>query len=186
MRLHTLDCIYNLMDKMEQRYSEAHYLFTVVDSLKPKRILEIGTSQGGTTALLAMTGAEVTTVDKVPVIDYAWNELWYKKNFPNTKIIKIEGDSTDSKVIKQIKGEFDFVWIDGSHQGEVRDDWNNYSKLSKTIGLHDIINKDDFTSKFWKELKEKYNHYEYFTEIETKWGGGWGYGFGGGIGIIKL
>lgn len=186
-----LDDIYCLMAKMEQRFSEAKYLYDFVSNYHIRRVLDIGTSQGGTATLFALAGADVVTVDKNPVIEYAWNDLWVKEKYPQLpqKITKIVGDSNDPIVIRGIQdmGPFDFVWIDGGHQGEVISDWKNFKPIaSRFVGFHDIINKDDYVHKLWTTIQTTHTTVSYSSHTSTQWGGTWGYGNGGGIGIVEL
>lgn len=184
-----LDVIYNLMNKMEQRFSEAYWLLQEVKKMNPTKILEIGTAHGGMAALLATTGATVYTIDKAEFPGYSWEEEWYKENYPNARIVKIIGDSSSPEIIEKMRElvPFDFIFIDGDHTAGVWWDWENYAGMGRFIGLHDIINYDNEPPKVWAKIKEDHSKTkEVFCERKTTWGGWWGYGHGGGIGIVEL
>lgn len=190
MSLPELDVIYNLMNKMEQRFSEAHWLLQEVKKMNPKKILEIGTARGATAALLAITGATVYTIDKLRCFNYSWKEEWYRENFPSAEVISIIGDSSSQEVIRKARSlsPFDFIFIDGDHTRGVWWDWRDYSGMGRYIGLHDIINYDNEPPKVWAMIKERFpgRTKEIFCERKARWGGWWGFEHGGGIGIVRL
>lgn len=106
------------------------FLKTFVASVKPKRVLEVGTAIGYSGSLIAeaMNGGQLVTVElREDYVEIA------KKNFERldskTEITVIHGDA--EVVLKEIEGEFDLIFIDASkgHYESFFD--QTYSKLSE-------------------------------------------------------
>jgi cephalosporin hydroxylase len=79
-------------------------------------------------------------------------------------ITLIIGDSTDAKVIEQVKGlaPFDFALLDGDHRYEgIKKDFYTYSPMSKFVALHDIVGEGQRCKpnayievpRFWREIR---------------------------------
>ena len=107
------------------------YLASLLSYLKPVSVLEIGTHVGYSTKIIIDTlvkttteSIEVTTVDIVDVnaLDGPWLKLGESlspkdriKCGQNTKLNFIKSDSVE--FLRSTKDRFDFVFLDGSHEG---------------------------------------------------------------------
>lgn len=122
---------------------EYAFLFGITAMLRPKKVLEIGTSTGlGTSAILmgsSMTGQNVT----ITTIDIKSNKV---KEENISKIIGnldninfLIGHSHDElKSLCEENEKFDFCFIDGGHDFDtVLEDWNLCKKLSNFFIFHD-------------------------------------------------
>jgi caffeoyl-CoA O-methyltransferase len=97
---------------------EGKFLNLLVKAIKPRNILEIGTSLGYSTVWLGLaakqTGAKVTTVEYDHGKAAAAAENFKRAGLSETIRI-IEGDANE--ILKSLKGKFDFVFLD-SHKQE--------------------------------------------------------------------
>ena len=93
------------------------------------------------------------------------------------RIIEFPGNSHDPEYIQKVKSEVgivDFLFIDGDHSYEgVKQDFENFYstvKIGGYIAFHDIIDshyhRDQgcFVNKFWDEIKEYYEYYEFLDQ----------------------
>ena len=149
---------------MIQRAWEFNALLEVYKALNPRRVLEIGTCEGGTLQFfLSHTepGAQFITVE-VNHTRPAWGD-WADAN--SQHLTAICGDSHYSEIVAYIYKEMpdvDFLFIDADHHyGAVRQDFLNYGPLVRPggiIALHDILDTPgDLTievSKLWSEIRE--------------------------------
>ena len=151
-----------------------------VRKLEPKRVVEIGTSMGGTLYLwtrLAQADATIISAD-LPGGKFGGGysplrtPLYQSFARAQQKLHLLRVDSHEKATLEQVKqllgGEpIDFLFIDGDHTYEgVKQDWEMYSPLVRPGGLvafHDIaMNYDDTQVKrFWDELTPKVRHREY-------------------------
>lgn len=153
-----------------------------VRALKPRRILEIGTANGGTIFLLAraaLPDASLVTVDlpaKGQPHGYpSWKEPIFRAFAgSNQKLWLVRGDSHDVGTAERVRAALDyalvdFLFIDADHSYEgVKRDFELYSPLVRPGGLvafHDIV--PDYFSRYgrktlsntgevhrlWEELK---------------------------------
>jgi predicted O-methyltransferase YrrM len=88
------------------------YLRFMLETLKPKRILEVGTAVGFSAILMAKhTDASIVTIE-----NYEPRIVQAKENFSNSrfsdKITFLTGDA--SKLISTLEGRFDLVFIDAA------------------------------------------------------------------------
>ncbi len=126
-------------------------------------ILEIG-SRGGATlqamASVAKPGARICSID-LPSSDETGEQLTQAILELRTQGYDAEvhlGDS-HAPIAKQwaeLRAPFDFVFVDGDHTYEgVKQDWQWYGPLGKTVALHDI-NLDENAHgvpRAWSEVK---------------------------------
>ena len=93
----------------------------------------------------------------------------------------IHAKSQDPEIIKAI-GETeikDLIFVDGDHSYEaVRADYLNYKDKCKFMAFHDIAGLRDCEGvrKLWKEIKDGYEHLEFFGKPDVM----------SGIGIINI
>lgn len=123
---------------------------------KDLNVIEIGTFEGVSTELFAMTCGEVITVDGWD-LSVEWNDYdgipkerliqaetvcrEKLKNYPNVTIIK---DISINAYKKFEDGKYDLIYIDGDHKEKaVNDDiiyWKSKVKSGGFIGGHDYTN----------------------------------------------
>lgn len=142
---------------------------------EPKRVLEIGTNNGGTLyywAKFATQGTTIVSADLGEREDY-WK---YEPDFnswlaPGAGLHTIVGDSHSDEVLAEMYayGPYDFIFIDGDHTYEgVLADWIASLAMAAPdglIALHDINCKrtpeDDLiygtcdVRILWREIKEQ-------------------------------
>ena len=156
---------------VHQKPTELILLSDFLKKDKIKKILEIGSANGGTAVYWAnMMGDDgiVYSIDIIPI------EKCYRGSEFEKQIVEILGDSHDQSFKQKIfdeVGKVDMLFIDGDHSYEgVKEDFNSFYPLVSEGGfivLHDIIDSDYhrergcFVSTFWKEIKDKYKTFEF-------------------------
>lgn len=167
-------------------------LAKAVELLKPRTVLEIGTSTGGTFFMwsrLATQDALLISID-LPggESDWAyphWKEPFYKKFASKNQTIElIRGDSHSSEIVGRLKKilgdrQVDVLFIDGDHSYEgVKKDYELYAPFVRTggvIAFHDIVKFPDYTNvkvkEFWDEVKADKKYKEFIKEPPGVWGG---------------
>jgi predicted O-methyltransferase YrrM len=160
-----------------QNTHEITELLRMVQTRKPKRVLEIGTAKGGTLFLLTRAAADdalIVSVDLPFGINGGgypdWKgEIYHKFAKPAQTLTLMRANShlagTRDKV-KAIIGDegFDVIMIDADHSYEgAKADYDLYSPLAAAGGLvvlHDVlVNRFDAeinVAPLWKELKAKH------------------------------
>jgi predicted O-methyltransferase YrrM len=151
-----------------------------VRKIQPRRVLEIGTSMGGTLYLwtrLATEDATIISAD-LPAGKFGGGysrlrtPIYRKFGRAGQDVHLLRVDSHDPATRQNIErildgNPIDFLFIDGDHSYEgVRQDWEMYHDLVRPGGLvafHDIaLNYEDTQVKrFWDELKPNVKHREY-------------------------
>ncbi|MEM3525954.1 MAG: class I SAM-dependent methyltransferase [Candidatus Jordarchaeaceae archaeon] len=171
-------------------------LLKIVEEIKPKRVLEIGTANGGTLFLFSQVAAPYAMIISVDLPGGRFGGGYPEYRIPlykgfakkNQKIYLIRSDSHEEETFEKIKqilnGEkVDFLFIDGDHSyNGVKKDFEMYNKLAESvIALHDIVPGPEKNvggvPKFWKEISKEYKK----REIVKDWNQG-----GYGIGVIFL
>ncbi len=163
---------------------EFRQLLERVAELRPRRMLEIGTANGGSLFALAHVSApdaHVISVD-LPRGEFGggyplWKVPLYKAFArPGQRLDLLRGDSHDPRTVAQVEallgGEpLDLLFIDGDHTyGGVREDFESYGRFVRPnglIGLHDIAPpKEDGPStdgtrylvgevpQYWNEIRQ--------------------------------
>lgn len=186
------DFIVGKLIKPGQIQEEILECLKIVDKIKPKIVLEIGTAGGGTLFLFSRVASEDATIISIdlPGGEFGrgypkWKIPLYKAfKLPKQKLHLIRGNSHHQETLGKLKellgGEkLDFVFIDGDHTYEgVKKDFEMYSPLVKAgaiIAFHDIIvyppEDGCEVDKLWSELKRNYNHREIIKEPKQNWGG---------------
>lgn len=175
-------------------------LLRILDEIKPKIVIEIGTAGGGNLFLLTRVATEDATIISIDLPGGKigggypnWTIPLYKALFrlPRQKLYLIRANSHDQGTLKKIKNilnnrKVDFLFIDGDHTYEgVKKDFEMYSHLVKKGGImafHDIAigqkGKVGGVPEFWREIK---GNYEISKEIVKDWDQG-----GYGIGALKV
>ena len=178
--------------KPYQFKSEITNLAKIAEYSKPKTVLEIGTSTGGTLFIwsrLATKDAHLISID-LPggENDWAypkWKEGFYKKFAgPLQKIDLIRADSQSPDTLAHLKKilgneQVDFLFIDADHSYKgVKADYELYSPLVKkggVIAFHDIVNFPDpkivNVKQLWDEAKKGKQYKEFIESPTQKWGG---------------
>lgn len=178
--------------KPYQFKSEILALAKTVENLRPKIVLEVGTSTGGTFFIwsrLSTHNAHLISVD-LPggENDWAfphWKEPFYKKfALPPQKIDILRGDSQTIEMLEKVKNvlageQVDLLFIDADHSYEgVKRDYELYSPLVRTggvIAFHDIVKFPEYTKvkvkDLWDEVKIGKKFEEYIENPDQKWGG---------------
>ena len=185
-----------LLIKPMQIKEEISELLKILDKIKPKITLEIGTANGGTLFLFSQVATNDATILSIDLPGGKFGGGYSKWKIPlyksfarkNQKIHLIRADSHNQKTLEKLKAilngrKIDFLFIDGDHTYRgVKKDFEMYSPLVKESGIiafHDIVGHPPETgcevSRFWEEIKEKYEH----QEIVKDWAQSWA-----GIGII--
>jgi predicted O-methyltransferase YrrM len=138
-----------------QRPAEIRALLERLQEPQPRRILEIGTCDGGSLFLFAQVAtadAHVISVD-LPDGEFgggypSWKTPLYRRFArPGQRLDLLRADSHDPATLSEVRslldGEpLDFLFIDGDHSYDgVRQDFESYSSLVRDgglIGFHDI------------------------------------------------
>ncbi len=194
-----LDFVFNdlaSLIKPSQIRSEISELLRMVNKMKPKVILEIGTANGGTLFLFSRVASEDATIISVDLPGGRFGGGYPKRReflyrsfaLSNQEIYLFRRDSHERETLEQVKGilderKVDLLFIDGDHAYKgVKRDFEMYSPLVKKDGIivfHDIVpgpsENVGGVPHFWKEIKGKWNS----REIVEDWNeGGYGYGIG--------
>ena len=184
---------------MTQQRSEILSLATLVRELCPERVLEIGTSRGGTFYLwtrLAGDEATLISVDLPPswALDDPEEALTRKvfKSFRRGEqvlhFVRLDSHLAETRceVVAALAGTpLDFLFIDGDHSYEgVRRDFLDYGPLVRPGGLvafHDILpHSAGFAGgvpRYWAEIREGYQGIELVEDCQQD---------GFGIGVVRV
>lgn len=169
--------------------SELHRFAEIVASIRPRKVLEIGTFQGGTLCMFARLSAPRATIISIDLPGGKFGggqtqlrSLLYHmfgKVFQCMHLIR--GDSHSKEVsakVKNISHCLDILFIDGDHAYEgVKHDFLSYSPLVRSGGIiafHDIAEHTPETGcevfRFWNEVKTSYRHEEIIENQNQGWG----------------
>jgi predicted O-methyltransferase YrrM len=157
-------------------------LVTDVRTLRPRTIIEIGTSMGGTLYLwtrFAAPDAIIISIDlprgkfgggysplRIPLYRL------FARERQRVHLLRCDSHSADTllTVRELLEGNpVDFLFIDGDHTYDgVRKDWENYGALVRPGGLmalHDVGKNYDDTEvkRFWDEVKGRFQYREYLA-----------------------
>jgi predicted O-methyltransferase YrrM len=165
--------------------SEILALAKRISLLQPRRLLEIGTAEGGTLFILGRCAAADATLISLdlPAGPYGggypiWRGAVYKRlALPRQTLHLLRGDSHQEVSLERVRSllcgaRLDFLFIDGDHSySGVKRDFELYSPLVRPGGLiafHDITRyPPDFgceVDRFWAEIR---NHFRYEELIEN-------------------
>ena len=169
--------------------SELNRFAEIVGSICPKRVLEIGTFQGGTLCVLARLSAPRATIISIDlpggkfgggqssVLSFLYHA--FGKLFQSMHLIR--GDSHSEEVsarVKRITQSLDVLFIDGDHTYDgVKSDFLMYAPLVRPGGIvafHDIAEHPEKAGgdvpRFWNEVKTLHRHEEIIENPEQGWG----------------
>ncbi len=176
----------------EQDAFEIREVARLVQSSKPKVIVEIGTYKGGTLFIWTRTNPQAELIISIDLpggkygggYDARREKLYrlFSFNRPDTKMEFLRGNSHEEKTCHALKAllngrTIDFLYIDADHTYEgVKRDFELYSRLVSKgglIGFHDIRNmKANHQVRFyWDEIKKSFRHKEILGPT-TKTGNG--------------
>jgi predicted O-methyltransferase YrrM len=159
---------------------------------RPRRILEIGTHNGGTLlgwSAIAADDATIISLD-LPLGAYGggyreWRAPIYR-GFARAgqSIHLLRADSHEPSSLRQVEAilraePLDFLFIDGDHSySGVRQDYQMYAPLVRASGLiafHDIAHHPPRAAtqvdRFWREVKAGHDHTEYIRDPAQGWAG---------------
>lgn len=180
-----------------QKPAELSALLGIVDSLKPKVILEVGVGKGGTSWCWSKLNS-VELIIAIDLIGGPWGggptkeSLEYIASHTKASYVFMDGNSQSSKTLMSVEKilderEVDFLFIDGDHSyAGVKTDFLIYKRFVRSggvIAFHDICEHAPETKcevkKFWDEIKETcpVDKYSELIQEPTTWGG---------IGIVKI
>lgn len=186
----------SLKFKVQQKKIEwINFIKKIYNGIKLNNVLEIGCYDGGTTIFLSNISNNLITIDQPiePRFDTFKYNVGDTANY-GSKLLKsktnfnyIGGNSHSDEtfnIVKKLLGEesLDLLFIDGDHTYEgVKKDFNQYTKLVKKgglIALHDIHRSSFheqhgcFVHNFWDEIKNNYEHLEFYDNSQYhEWGG---------------
>ena len=133
-----------------------------------RRVLEIGSSFGGTLKQLASVmpkGSQLVSVD-LAIDDTpkflnplpSLKETCRQIGLLGGNVELLIGNSHSPQVVEKVReyGPFDFCFIDGEHTYEgMKADWENYGPMSKIVGFHDIAGVIPGCKQCWDEIKSQ-------------------------------
>ena len=135
----------------------AALLIRLIAYLKPKSILELGTSVGLSTAALSIgnPNASIITIEGCKNTAKKAEELFYEFKLSNIKLINSEFKDALPKIVTN--ATFDFIYFDGNHQKEAT---LNYFKeclvtaTNNSVFIFDDINWSKGMQDAWEEIKK--------------------------------
>ena len=98
----------------------AQLLFRLVNYLRPKTILELGTSLGLTTAYLAAADSRhrIVTLEGCPNVAAVARETFTSLGLSNIDVVEGNIDHTLAPTLTGLRAPVDFVFFDGNHRYE--------------------------------------------------------------------
>jgi len=157
--------IKTLLSDLEE-YNKKHFMFNIpretgeflnflIKIKNPKKILEIGTSNGYSTIFIASNRVEVFTIEQDKEKIKLAKENFKKANLKNIKIL--EGNALE--ILKNLKDKFDFVFIDATKR-----EYLKYFKLIKLnkdamIIADNIITHKEKLDEYIKYVREHYKSF---------------------------
>jgi predicted O-methyltransferase YrrM len=128
-------------------------LMKLVRYLKPKKVLELGTSIGRSALFMMMFLPEDSSLTTVDIGSHRRTDL---AGFAfNNRLKIVFGDDLDQSVIDQIDDGFDFCYLDSEHNYEqIAAEWKIYAPKLKdgAIVAMDDIHLNVGMEKFWNDL----------------------------------
>ena len=153
--------------------SSKKHLTKILEELKPKNILEIGTYLGVTATFMA----QFSFVKRVITLDIKGSNI-VKRLCDDLKVknkityLIVENDKEKSKIINDLNYEFDLVLIDGDHSFQgVKLDFNLIKEKTKAILFHDWGGEFRGINQFIESLPQhmlQYNKYSTLVLLEKQ------------------
>lgn len=174
---------------ISQYEKEFNFLLNLYEVKQPKRVLEIGTHQGGTLyhwIKNAPMGANILAIDNQHINKDLYPE-W--SGYPSWEVFTdyYLGDSKSNEAFEYAKrfAPYDWVFIDGDHSYDgVLWDWNTAMFLAdfdSVVAFHDITpHPHRQVDKLWQEIKRGFSAWEEVVDMSYPEGERCG------IGIIYL
>jgi predicted O-methyltransferase YrrM len=171
--------------------SEITELTALVAAERPKRVLEVGTANGGTLFLFSWASADDARLLSLDIRDYdgAHRRLFRSFASRRRRTVVAQADSHDEATRARVEAFFerqpvDVLFIDGDHSYDgVRRDYELYAPLVRRGGLiafHDIVEGPEElvggVPRFWGEVRPELDD---VRELVESWDQG-GYGIGVG------
>lgn len=179
-----------------QNKDEIAALFNVIQRIRPRTVIEIGTGWGGTLFLFAAVASPDAILVSIDLPSSlfgrgypGWKESLYKSFARDRQMIElVRGNSHQASSVEAVERilknrPVDVLFIDGDHTYEgVKMDFELYSPMVRKgglIALHDITpslhNIEIEVPQFWRELRDAYENSEItFQQDEA------------GIGILRV
>jgi predicted O-methyltransferase YrrM len=171
--------------------SEIKGMLQVVRQLRPERMLEIGTANGGTLFLWTRVVADNATLISLdlPSGNFGdgypkWKSPLYRSfATPRQAIHLLREDSHAQGSLEHVRQSLqgkllDFLFIDGDHGYEgTKMDFEVFSTLVRSGGIvafHDIAEHADphcEVRKFWMEIRTRFPFEEFIEPVAQGWGG---------------
>jgi len=130
------------------------FLYNLVHLLKPKNVLELGTSIGRSALFMMCALPENSTLTTIEIGSHLRVDLEPFFNDPRLKIVY--GSDMDKNVYSPLNLQnIDFIYIDTEHDIEqLQKEWNIYKNFlcSDAIVVLDDISLNDGMKKFWDDL----------------------------------
>ena len=145
----------NIVAKGISSQYQSEIIFKIINFLKLKNCLELGSSIGLNTLYMASVNSSV----KVSSIDACEDLIQYAKHLAkkyqrdNIEFIK---STFDEALPKLLKSSFDFIYIDGNHTYEASMKYFNWvleNVTTNTVVVFDDIYWSEGMTKAWNEIK---------------------------------
>lgn len=164
-----------------QNKDEIAALFKVVEQIRPRTVIEIGTGWGGTLFLFATVASPDAILISIDLPSSLfgrgypeWKDSLYRSFARDRqKIELVRGNSHQASSVEAVERvlrnrQVDVLFIDGDHTYEgVKKDFELYSPMMRKGGLiafHDITpslnNSEIEVPQFWNELRDAYENLE--------------------------
>jgi predicted O-methyltransferase YrrM len=172
--------------------SELQELASLIAKWRPRRVLEIGTCNGGTLLIFARLAHPEATIITMDLPGGRFGEggqalrplLIPRLKEPGQKLHFLRVDSHRGAALESVRNilageQIDCLFIDGDHTYTgVKQDFEMYSPLVRSggfVAFHDIAehpNEADVqVAKFWREIKSRHSHMEFVENPAQGWAG---------------
>lgn len=172
--------------------SEITALMQLLQHRKPRRILEIGTANGGTLFLLCRAldpKGVIVSIDLPGGWFGGGYPLWRKHLYRSfatgeQRVELLRANSHDLRTLEMAdalveRHPFDLIFIDGDHTYDgAKQDFMMYRRLlapNGSVAFHDIVphtrDPDCDVARLWAELKGDYNAVEFVEDWTSDFGG---------------